>query len=283
MTNLFTHAPDGRASMKPIQQDSSSAERFTHVLEEISIRGMDYKQPKILEAMSVPQPKSPRVMRGLDILSRNRRKPWPEHILVKFGKRKYMAELLLAGKGRVSRGGFYKDESLGRARADNEGHVAAYLHPQDAHRFMGIHSEPNGSFGQDLSVPYLGSVEIQIQANTDFYVYCLAEAPDVRMFDDFDADSCLVITRPEEFKTRIRAAISPKLSGWKFIAGPVIYFDPFFSHVHEMVPHFWKHFRFGYQKEHRMLWLPPLLATRWHEECRITSHLKLVRSPIVPS
>jgi hypothetical protein len=109
----------------------------------------------------------------------------------------------------------------------------------------------------DFDVPYLGSAQIDVQVTTDFYVYCLAGVADARLFDDFDADTCVVITKPSEFKARIQAAVSKQLPGWKFVTGPVIYFDPFFCHAHQIVPHYWKNFRFSYQNEYRLVWLPP--------------------------
>jgi hypothetical protein len=52
----------------------------------------------------------------------------------------------------------------------------------------------------------------------------MAESTDARLFDNFpDADACVVITRPDEFKVRIRSAVSTQLPGWKLLARPVIY------------------------------------------------------------
>jgi hypothetical protein len=257
LTNLSVHSMDGRIAMKPVDLhgDSSGTQRFTHVLEEMTIRGIDHRNSKIIEAMKPPKPKSPKVMRALKTLARRK---WPERIIVRYGKRKHMAELLLYGRGRILPATSYKNESLGYAMADDESCVAAYLDPADSHRYMGVRHESSRSVGFDLDVPYLGSLPIQVRANTDFYVYCLAESTDARLFDDFaDYDACVVITRPDEFKSRVKNGVSAQLPGWKFIAGPVIYFDPFFCLVHKMVPHFWKHFRFSYQKEHRLVWLPP--------------------------
>ena len=87
-----------------------------------------------------------------------------------------MAELLLEGRGRVSPATAYKDESLGYARVDDESSISAFLDPADSHRFMAIKEEPGRSIGLDIQVPYLGSFPITIQANTDFYVYCLGES-----------------------------------------------------------------------------------------------------------
>lgn len=253
ITNALVHSGDGRIAMKPVDLDgdSSGIQRFTHVLEEMDLRGIDHRDTRVIEAMKAPQPKSAKVMRAFETLVGRK---WPENILVKFGKRRYMAELLMDGRGRISPAKSYNDESLGYARADDESCVSAFIDPADSHRFMAVKHESSRSVGLDINVPYLGSVPIQVQANTDFYVYCMAESADARLFDDFvDADACVVITRPDDFKARIQNAISTQLPGWKFIAGPVIYFDPFFCRVHQMVPHFWKHFRFSYQKEHRLV------------------------------
>ena len=235
-------------------------QRFTHVLEEMVVRGIDYRDSRATPAMRVPQPKSAKVMRAFKALA-NRK--WPEQIIVKFGKRKHMTELLLEGRGRVSPATSYKDESLGYARADDESTISAFLDPSDSHRIMAIKEEPGRSIGLDIKVPYLGSVPITMQATTDFYVYCLGESIDVRLFDDLDADACVVITQPEEFKARVQNALSKQLQGWQFVAGPVIYFDPFFARVHQMVPQFWKHFRFSYQNEYRLVWLPPKPVDQW--------------------
>ena len=167
-----------------------------------------------------------------------------------------MAALLLEGRGRISRASFYCDPSLGRARADNEARVAAYVHPIDAHRFMGVRQDANGTSAVDLNVPYLGNTLVELQATTDFYVYCLAEACEARMFEDFD-ETCVVITRPEEFTSQVQNAVNTQLPGWTFIAAPVVYFDPFFARPHQMAVQLFKHFRFSYQQEHRFLWVPP--------------------------
>lgn len=285
LTNIFVHAEDGRASVTPVdlEGDSSGIQRYTHVLEEMDIRGIGYCDDRVLKSMNPPKPKTPKVMRAIRALAGRK---WPENIIVKFGKRKHMAELLLGGRGRVSPATSYKDESLGYARTDDESCITGFLDPADAHRFMVINDESDRSVGLDIDVPYLGSVPIDIHASTDFYVYCLAKSTDVRLFDDFaDADACVVITRPEQFKARVQNAVSAQLPGWTAIAGPVLYFDPFFCHVHEMVPFFWKHFRFRYQKEHRLVWLPPTpdhvsaakkLDDVWFEVGPLTDCAKLI-------
>ena len=258
MTGMLQHGKDGRIAVSPIDEDWSKAERFTHVLEELAIRGLDHREPAIVKALKAPEPNSPKVRRALKVLAK---KNWSDSILVKFGERRYMRSLFLEGKGRLSLARTYIDPSLGSARLDDESQVDAYVDPMDAHRLMAVEQTEGGSRAVDVEVPHRGALSFSVRASTDFYVYCMAESCDARMFDDFttetcNVDTCLVATRPEEFKARLREAIAGTLPSWKALDCPVIYFDPFFARVHQVVPHFYKHFRFDYQKEHRFVWLP---------------------------
>ena len=150
MTVMLKHSKDGRIALAPITEDSSKIERYTHVLEELVIRGIDYRQPEIIAAMQAPKPNSPKVRRALRILSRN---DWPEPMFVKFGERKHMTALLLEGKGRISLGRTYNDPTLGQARADDESQISVYVHPADAHRLMAVEHDENGSRGLNVDEP----------------------------------------------------------------------------------------------------------------------------------
>jgi hypothetical protein len=250
--------------------------RFRHgLLEEMVIRGINHYHENVINAMTPPLPRSPKVLEALrKVANRN----WPEAILVKFGSRRHMSDLLLSGRGRISLASTYNDESLGYARTDDESYTTGYVDPSDAHRFMVIGGEGNFSAGSDINVPYLGSVPVTIRANTPFYVYCMADVADPRLFDDFaEADACVVVKHPDDFKERIERQCAAKLPGWKFLAGPVIYFDPFFCRPHQMIPFFWKHFRFGYQKEYRLVWLPP---TREHVTAPLVEHIYFDLGPL---
>src|ERR1035441_1609425 len=128
MTVSLAHAEDGRIALSPALDDPSNGKRFTHLLEELAMRGIDHRQPQILEAMQAPKPNSPKVRRALHVLA-NKSRPGP--ILVKFGERKHMASLFLEGSGRISLARTYNDSSLGRARSDDESQISAYVHPMD--------------------------------------------------------------------------------------------------------------------------------------------------------
>jgi hypothetical protein len=125
---------------------------------------------------------------------------------VKFGKCKIHGGVVAVGSGRISTATLYDDDSLGYARTGNESRVSAYLGPADSHRLWRLGTNRLEVFDLTLSA-------LSRQANTDSCVYCLAEASDARWFDDFDADACVVITNPEEFKTRQNAASRQYLVG----------------------------------------------------------------------
>jgi hypothetical protein len=77
------------------------------------------------------------------------------------------------------------------------------------------------------------------------------------LFGDFEADSCVIIHRPKEFIKLIQQEFDKQIRGWKSKSSPVTYVDPF--HIESKLPDifFSKHFRFSYQKEFRIVWLPP--------------------------
>lgn len=135
------HSKFGKLSPCP-----SKIEQFTHVLEELAIRGIHHRlafpvariaaaiasrfvllvpqQKGIAEAMRLPKPNSPKVRRSLKILER---RTWPRPRLVKFGSRHQMPSLFLEGKGRISLAATYDDASLGY---DKESEMTVYVHPK---------------------------------------------------------------------------------------------------------------------------------------------------------
>jgi len=100
---MLIHAADGRLAFISIENDQSWPARFKHVLEEMTIRGLDYRDSSIAKSLQMPEPLSSQSKRALRV---HTRKDWPAPLLVKFGKRQYMAKLFLEGKGRISRASY---------------------------------------------------------------------------------------------------------------------------------------------------------------------------------
>jgi hypothetical protein len=46
---------------------------------------------------------------------------------------------------------------------------------------------------------------------TDYYIYCMTDAAAHRLFDDFDADACVAVTKPKDFLDRLIAAVKTTL------------------------------------------------------------------------
>src|SRR5690606_11136588 len=88
-------------------------------------------------------------------------------------------------------------------------------------------------------------------------LFCLSASYDPRLFDDFEADACLIIHSPVEFRSRLMHPVAEQVhaKGWAFSG--VTYIDPFSdlnpSHNHALC----KHHRYSYQDELRAAWQMP--------------------------
>ncbi len=101
-----------------------------------------------------------------------------------------------------------------------------------------------------------GSVEI-LKALSDYYVYCLGSDFSLRMFPDFEADACLIITKPQLFiELLIRSALN-QIPDWRGFGVGVKYIDPVNVNKDEIDIFYSKNFRYAYQKEYRLIWTPP--------------------------
>src|SRR6266853_4020547 len=91
---------------------------------------------------------------------------------------------------------------------------------------------------------------------TDYYVYCFSDLFDFRLFDDFEGDACLVINNPKQFTDRLLCAGFQKFPDWLAQVDTVDYLDPLRTKPGTIRPFFSKHFRYSYQTELRIVWLP---------------------------
>lgn len=175
------------------------------------------------------------------------REPLPERFLVKYGERRYMEAALQNGDLRISPASNYDDASLNQAMQDDELSAEVFYDPS-----IPFNEVPPGT----MLLP-VGRVPYRQELKTDFYVYCLADELSTRLMLDFERDACLIIRDPEEFLRRISVAVNARLDGWQFQAGNVEYFDPLNVTPAELRLPWSKHFRYAYQKEVRLVWLPP--------------------------
>lgn len=206
-------------------------EKFTHLDEELKVRGKGFPHPARLDGrLGVPKP-------GVSALSEMVRKQVggavpSKFMLFKYGKREHLEPLHREGQLRLCPASFYSDPSLNLAVADSE-----------------------------LSFEKIrGTVRTRYIQRRDFYCFCTSWLHSHRLVADFDATAVLVVTNPHDFFLRLARALNEPTFEIHF--NRVKYVDPLLLDDHEIADlRFLKHMRFTYQTEHRWVATPPAGST----------------------
>lgn len=174
-----------------------------------------------------------------------------DDVVVKFGRRAHLERMLKKGEVRLTPSSFYSNGSLVKAMRDLETQREFHVPAFDAL----LRGETQVKI-QDLTAKVEdGFVRVVVEC-PDYLLWCACEDVDRRLPDDFQADSALIIRRPEEFARRFASATKRIWPKAKFWFGPVTYYDPC-SHVHmKSRPETIKHFSFAYQREWRICVFP---------------------------
>ncbi|MDQ3179392.1 MAG: hypothetical protein M3Q33_02610 [Acidobacteriota bacterium] len=231
---------------------------FTHILEEFVLRGYKPPEPigKRFEEIQIPKydleglPNAVESFKKMSLIQ--------GQFLLKYGKYKYLQSCLEEGKIRIMPASSYDDPSLNHAIRDAELEI----------KFSGIPSEIkmevfDGKTGQPKGfITPTGNLNYTLKSRTSYYVYCLANKYSLRMYGDFEADCCLVIKDPDKFIQKLIKVFSSQLTDYKVIVNDCNYFDPLNARADNLDVYFSKHFRFSYQKEFRIIWLPPKPAAK---------------------
>lgn len=233
---------------------------FSHLLEESRLRTGTYQGLFIrygLHETLLPKPTSPDLPASEAVL-RVSQEQTKLRRLFKFGRKKWMRALLDQGAIRVAPASMYSDPSLGPAIADDELSydlaTAAFdddilsLHPFQT-RLVDVFGEPKVAHHR-------------LSMKTNYYVWCASFGLRLRLFEDFDADSVLVIHDVGEFSRRLIQAIRNPLDGWRFTPCAVHYFDPYHPSKQTRNVFACKHFKYLYQEEFRYVFLPSTPATK---------------------
>jgi hypothetical protein len=90
-------------------------------------------------------------------------------------------------------------------------------------------------------------------------VYCLSSVFDVRLFDDFGYDACVILADPAEFIQRIQHAVDHHCKGWLTDHQSVRYIDPYnWKKAIKEDVFFTKDVQYWYQHEYRIVWIPSM-------------------------
>ncbi|MGE4398392.1 MAG: hypothetical protein AB7D29_02620 [Campylobacterales bacterium] len=170
--------------------------------------------------------------------------------LYKYGQTEHLLEMLKTGKILISPASYYKDPSLNHAINDDELNFKYVMLKQDTKIW-------NESLNCEIKP--IKNVDINLSSKTDYYVQCMSTAYSYREFEDFECTSCLVIYDVKKYLRIIEDKLKNVFTGYKFEYGSVDYIDPL-KFKKEPDVFFSKHFRFTYQNEFRIVWIPIVMT-----------------------
>jgi hypothetical protein len=222
---------------------------WTHILEELALREAPYGSVRLMTPEQFPWVSAPEPPRGMRILM-GRCLPQSNY-LARLGQKAHLIEAIEKGRIRIAPAASYDDPSLNPAKRDDELSVYATHSGESAviHKVDPL----TGELGERITV--IGDISYGRRASTNYYVLCLADAYEPRLLDDFGADALLLIHNVERFLIRLERAVKRARPDLKMLADRVTYFDPYRIRPDDMHPHLFKHFRFAYQHEYRVLWI----------------------------
>ncbi|MDL0430216.1 hypothetical protein QPM17_03715 [Marinobacter sp. TBZ242] len=220
---------------------------WAHVLEEFALRYGPYPNGftngfvKGTALVKPSHPDEPLAKKAIDSIGGIR----PGR-LYKFGKKEHLEPMLKRGRIRIAPASYYSDPSLNPAIKDEELSFSIKIRPRDVKA-----EDMNGE-----EIPTFGNVEVSFESKTNYYVSCFAANYTYREFDDFEADSCIVINEPREFTKRLLSRVRRIKPDFRGFASHVDYIDPLNHFSGEINVFLAKHFRYAYQNEYRFLWVP---------------------------
>jgi hypothetical protein len=227
---------------------------FTHVTEEAYMRSLNYSEfmysDVVLSPLNFLDTEDPivvkanKALRSLDLPSGD--------YLYKYGKLKYLIPAMNTEFLRVSPASLYNDPSLNYAIQDDELNLC--INPLLSEVKLEAFDRKTGKSKGQIKPKEL---TYTIFSKTNYYVFCLSRILTPRLFLDFDkADGCLVIRNPNEFVELVLSSFEKTIEGWDGFSDIVEYVDPFNCKTNDIDIFLSKHFRYAYQKEYRLIWLP---------------------------
>lgn len=222
---------------------------WTHILEEFCLRYGPYPNgidDGSLRKIDIVKPSFPDIPKAVTAIAGIDHKN--KEYFYKFGREEFLHQSLKRGIFRISPASCYADPSLNKAMQDDELNITLIMPSMDV--------KITSSKLKNETIKPFGNVQCTLTAASNYYVYCIASAYTYREYDDFDADSCLVVKDPRLFTRKIMQSVGSALNGFNGFASHVKYIDPFNTHPNSVDVFFSKHFRYAYQNEYRLMWVP---------------------------
>jgi hypothetical protein len=254
--NLMVLTEENKIGLPPIDAEGCHwMVLWTHILEEFMIRYGPYPagfENGFITDLRTPRPDSPLATKAAQVVkAADLKELQPGSFLVKYGKYQYLEAMCEAGSIRIAPAASYDDPSLNPAIRDQE--LELYIQPPPFAMRLEVIDHKTGK--PKATFNPIGN-KITKSANTNYFVYCLSTVLVPRLFLDFDADACVIITKPKDFIEQLVYAFEKRMPGWTAVGTPVNYIDPLHVRLNALDIFCQKHFRYTYQKEFRAIWLP---------------------------
>jgi hypothetical protein len=237
LDNVCDFTAEGKLAMKLPGDGSEWVEYFTHLLEELGLRGTGITPEMRGDIRLLRYPSGRRAAQlwnGCDLA--------PGTYLLKYSKLKYLRPLLNVGSLRIAPAGFYSDPSLNPSVRDSELEFTEELHGAR------VHYPPNGNYhiprDQWIEMPVIGNVKSTKRSDSDYYIACFSSSYEYRLYDDFEAEGCLVIKDVARFANNLKDRMGEALPGWSFLSRGIEYRDPYHPKP-QLDVFFCKHFRYA--------------------------------------
>lgn len=247
---MTTLTPKGQIGLHGLNDDGIFwIIKWTHILEEFTLRYGPYPNgfsDGFLKDVSIVNPTYPNIPPSK--IAIDQVDGLKEGYIYKFGKNEHLDPMFKHGRIRISPASLYNDPSLNKAIQDDE------LSFSVSSRSDNLVIRKN----DDEIIPTYGNVTFHLKSNTNYYVHCFASKYTFREYDDFEANACIVISKPRVLFQKMMKAVSKKIHDFSGFASPVKYLDPLTCNPQDVDILFSKHFRYSYQNEVRTIWVPPL-------------------------
>ena len=243
LLNLLDFSSKGEPFFDQTLKMQGLVERYIHINEEFNLRG--------IQELSIENPakylnKYPNVGNAVEAWG-NMKLPTGQY-LVKFGKKEHLCNVIDNGNIRINAASFYNNSYLNMAVQDDELSQTIML-PR------GTIIKKRKSEGEYEEIKGVKSLLVTNKYKTDFYVYCMGTTYQHRLFDDFEANACILIYDVPIFLNKFLRPIKKAYPDWQLKSGNIKYYDPFFPKPPFDIP-VNKHFRYWYQSEYRIAFKP---------------------------
>jgi len=252
--NMITLTPEAKIGLG--SPDDPGTQRFmlkwTQVLQEMQLRYGPYPNGFTNGFMREQPPpdfvgelgcKAANVFASLELDPRNS--------LVKYGKREHMAALLGQGSARIQPASFFRASHLNGAVRDDELSLALSI-VVSRDELIALVKNPS-DVPKDSGDQVLHATHT---AESDYWLYCVTQSVEPRLFVDFEAQACVIIRNKKAFAERLRQSADSQMASSRYSCANAIYVDPHQPETARISVPFAKHFRYTYQREYRFAWIP---------------------------